>query len=88
MTRCDVLKRFFNRALAQGLGHDGVTNLERIAYRIELDLLPHLAHGWQRRRWYMTEAARQNWSTRVLDRQIGMLYYERLLVTQERAAVG
>ncbi|HEX8592129.1 MAG TPA: hypothetical protein VF682_02430 [Pseudomonas sp.] len=36
----------------------------------------------------MTEAATQNWSTRVLDRQIGMLYFERLLVTQDRAAVG
>ena len=37
--------------------------------------------------WYMNEAASQNWSTRALDRQIGTLYYERLLVSQERCPV-
>lgn len=31
------------------------------------------------RLWYMQETAAQNWSTRVLERQIGTLYYERLL---------
>ncbi|NEO88048.1 MAG: DUF1016 domain-containing protein [Spirulina sp. SIO3F2] len=31
------------------------------------------------RLWYMQEATAQNWSTRVLERQIGTLYYERLL---------
>lgn len=39
------------------------------------------------RQWYMNEAATQNWSSRALDRQIGTLYYERLLVSQDRAAV-
>ncbi len=33
----------------------------------------------QARQWYMREAAAQQWSTRVLERQIGSLYYERLL---------
>jgi predicted nuclease of restriction endonuclease-like (RecB) superfamily len=28
--------------------------------------------------WYMQEAAAQNWSTHVLERQIGTLYYDRL----------
>lgn len=37
------------------------------------------------REWYMQEAAQQNWSTRVLDRQIGSLYYERLLSSKDRA---
>lgn len=36
------------------------------------------------RHWYMNEAAGQNWSTRALDRQIGTLYYERLLASQDR----
>ncbi|NOT56658.1 MAG: DUF1016 domain-containing protein [Deltaproteobacteria bacterium] len=36
------------------------------------------------RLWYMNEAADQNWNTRVLDRQIDTLYYERLLVSQDR----
>ena len=39
------------------------------------------------RQWYMNEAAEQNWSTRALDRQIGTLYYERLLASQDRQAV-
>lgn len=34
------------------------------------------------RRWYLAEAAAQNWSTRVLERQIGSLSYERLLSSQ------
>ena len=36
------------------------------------------------RLWYMNEAADQNWNTRALDRQIGTLYYERLLASQDR----
>ena len=38
----------------------------------------------QARHWYMNETAEQNWSTRALDRQIGTLYYERLLASQDR----
>ena len=39
------------------------------------------------REWYMAEAANQNWGTRALDRQIGTLYYERLLASKDRQAV-
>ncbi|MFT5591606.1 MAG: hypothetical protein ACI9ZF_003810 [Bradyrhizobium sp.] len=39
------------------------------------------------RDWTMHEAVTQNWSTRALERQIGTLYYERLLSSQDRAAV-
>ncbi|MEN2397732.1 PDDEXK nuclease domain-containing protein [Pseudomonas halotolerans] len=39
------------------------------------------------RHWYMNEVAIQNWSTRALERQIGTLYYERLLASQDRPAV-
>ena len=39
------------------------------------------------RQWYMHEAADQHWSTRALDRQIGTLYYERLLASQDRDSV-
>ncbi|MDB9494913.1 PDDEXK nuclease domain-containing protein [Spirulina major CS-329] len=35
------------------------------------------------RLWYMQEAAAQNWSTRVLERQISTLYYERLLANPD-----
>lgn len=40
------------------------------------------------RLWYMQEAAAQNWSSRALERQIGTLYYERLLLSQDKAAVA
>ncbi|MBE0508124.1 MAG: DUF1016 domain-containing protein, partial [Marinospirillum sp.] len=33
------------------------------------------------RQWYADEAATQNWSVRALERQIGVLYYERLLAS-------
>lgn len=39
------------------------------------------------RSWYMAEAATQGWTTRVLERQINTLYYERLLATSDRPAV-
>ncbi|BET68422.1 PDDEXK nuclease domain-containing protein [Opitutales bacterium ASA1] len=37
------------------------------------------------REWYMQEAAAQNWSSRVLERQIASLAYERLLSSQNSA---
>lgn len=39
------------------------------------------------REWYMKEAADQNWSTRALERQINSLYYERLLMSRDKAPV-
>ncbi|MDP2824268.1 MAG: PDDEXK nuclease domain-containing protein [Sulfuritalea sp.] len=39
------------------------------------------------RLWYMQEAATQNWSTRVLERHMGTLYYERLLSSQDKNAL-
>jgi predicted nuclease of restriction endonuclease-like (RecB) superfamily len=35
----------------------------------------------------MNEAADQNWSTRQLDRQLSVLYYERLLANREKGSV-
>ncbi len=39
------------------------------------------------REWYMNEAATQHWSTRQLERQISVLYYERLLASRKKAPV-
>lgn len=39
------------------------------------------------RTWYMNEASQQGWSARALDRQIATLYYERLLSSQDKAAL-
>ncbi len=39
------------------------------------------------RRWYAAEAQQQAWSVAALQRQMGTLYYERLLSSQDQAAV-
>ena len=39
------------------------------------------------RDWYAQEAITQNWSSRALERQIGVLYYERLLASKEKQPV-
>lgn len=39
------------------------------------------------RGWYMREAADRHWSTRQLDRQISVLYYERLLASRKKVPV-
>ena len=41
----------------------------------------------QARDWYVKEAVAQNWSSRALERQVGRLYYERLLSSKDRQAV-
>jgi predicted nuclease of restriction endonuclease-like (RecB) superfamily len=41
----------------------------------------------QAREWYMRETADQHWSTRQLERQISVLYYERLLASRQKAPV-
>ncbi len=39
------------------------------------------------RQWYLKEAVEQSWSVRALDRQISVLYYERLLSSSNRPVV-
>ncbi len=39
------------------------------------------------RAWYLNEAADQNWNTRVLERQINSLYYERLKLSRDKKPV-
>lgn len=39
------------------------------------------------REWYAQEASEQNWSSRALERQVGTLYYERLLASKDRQIV-
>lgn len=41
----------------------------------------------QARRWYIDESITQNWSARALDRQVGKLYYERLLSSNDKSLV-
>lgn len=37
--------------------------------------------------WYMQESVQQGWSVRALERQISVLYYERLLCSHHKTAV-
>lgn len=39
------------------------------------------------REWYTREAVGRNWSVRALERQVGVLYYERLLSSKDKALV-
>ncbi len=39
------------------------------------------------RAWYLNEAADQNWTTRILERQINSLYYERLHMSRNKKPV-
>lgn len=41
----------------------------------------------QAREWYLKESIDNNWSSRALDRQISVLYYERLLASQNSQSV-
>jgi len=40
------------------------------------------------REWYLREAVQQSWSVRALERQIGTLYYERLLSSRDKSPVA
>lgn len=79
-----------------GKGFD-VSNLRRMrlfylafpkqdAVRLELSWTHYRAllrlENADARLWYMNEAISQNWSARALERQISVLYYERLLAAQ------
>lgn len=39
------------------------------------------------RQWYLKEAVEQSWSVRALDRQVGVMYYERPLSSSNRPVV-
>ncbi len=88
-------------AVEFGRGFD-VTNLRKMrqfyrmfqirdAVRLELSwshyrLLMQVGNR-KAREWYMREAVEQRWSTRQLERQISVLYFERLLASQHKAKV-
>lgn len=71
--------RLFYRAFPKcdALRHELSWTHYRILLRIDSAKARHL---------YMNEAATQSWSSRALERQVGTLYYERLLASQDRDA--
>ena len=96
------LQKLSNRLTVEFGKNFDVSNLRRmrrfyLCFQIQDTLCPELSWSHYRvllrvekpaaRLWYMREAVQQNWSVRALDRQIGTLYYERLLVSQQKEPV-
>lgn len=79
------------------LGSESKDPVKRNAARSKSDIRPELSWTHYRlllgvedpaaRDWYMNEAADQHWSTRQLDRQISVFYYERLLASRRKTPV-
>ena len=68
--------------LALSIWHAVRTELSWTHYRTLLRVTSKEA-----REWYVNESALQNWSARALDRQIGTLYFERLLLSGDKASM-
>ncbi len=93
------MRQFYNsfpilhapRAEFAGGGQDAPRTISGPVLRPELSWTHYrLLHGVEdpvARAWYLNEAADQHWSTRQLERQIAVLYYERLLASRKKAAV-
>jgi predicted nuclease of restriction endonuclease-like (RecB) superfamily len=58
---------------------------ETVSLELSWSHYNHLARieNEQARNWYKAEAVEQSWSVRALERQIGVLYYERLLSSKD-----
>jgi predicted nuclease of restriction endonuclease-like (RecB) superfamily len=81
------LKHFRQFYLAFPIGHTlcDQSVLGRLSWSHFRQLL-RVSNG-DARNWYANEAATQGWSVRALDRQIGTLFYERLLSSREKEPV-
>jgi predicted nuclease of restriction endonuclease-like (RecB) superfamily len=74
------MRRFYNSfPKCDALRHELSWTHYRILSRVQSE---------EARVWCMSEAAEQNWSSRVLERQIGTLFFERLLMSQDKASVA
>ncbi len=87
-TNLKYFRQFYlNFSLTQK-SHAVSDELSNISIRSELSwthyrLLLSVENG-EARKYYMNEAAEQNWSTRTLERQINSLYFERLLSSKSK----
>ncbi|CBL44420.1 Protein of unknown function DUF1016 [gamma proteobacterium HdN1] len=94
-----VLSARLTTLLGKGFDVTNLRNMRRFHLAFPIRDAVRLELGWTHYRtllrvenptardWYMQEAISQNWSSRALDRQIGVLYYERLLSSKEKAVV-
>jgi predicted nuclease of restriction endonuclease-like (RecB) superfamily len=75
----------------RNMRHFYLTFPKRDALRLELSWTHYRTliriESPKAREWYAAEAADQHWSARALARQIGVLYYERLLASKNKEPV-
>ena len=76
ITNLKYMRSFY---LAFPIGHALRDELSWTHYRLLLRVENQAA-----RDWYMNEAAAENWSSRQLERQISVLYYDRMLLSADK----
>jgi len=73
--KSSALRTIFDRSIPHALRRELSWTHYRLLMRVEDETA---------RNYYMNEAAEQNWSTRVLERQINSLYFQRLLSSKNK----
>ena len=76
MTNLKYMRSFYQ---AFPIGHALRDELSWTHYRLLIRV-----EDPEARDWYMNEAAAENWSSRQLERQISVLYYDRMLRSADR----
>ena len=94
------LSKRLQSALGKGFDITNLRNMRRFYLAFPIRETVSLELSWSHynllariekqvsREWYMREAAQQSWSVRALERQIGVLYYERLLASKDKQPVA
>jgi len=73
--KSSALRTIFDRSIPHAMRRELSWTHYRLLMRVEDEAA---------RNYYMNEAAEQNWSTRVLERQINSLYFQRLLSSKNK----
>ena len=76
VTNLKYMRSFYQ---AFPIGHALRDELSWTHYRLLLKV-----ENQDARNWYMNEAAAENWSSRQLERQISVLYYDRMLLSADK----
>ena len=78
VTNLKYMRSFY---LAFPIGHALRDQLSWTHYRLLLRV-----ENQDARNWYMNEAVAENWSSRQLERQISVLYYDRMMLSADKSS--
>ena len=78
VTNLKYMRSFY---LAFPIGHALRDELSWTHYRLLLRV-----ENQDARNWYMNEAVAENWSSRQLERQISVLYYDRMMLSADKSS--